>query len=1034
MIKWLAILLTGALVSIMIPMALHAQAMSSYDAGLGATMLTDTNWTTNLPISGVAPASDEIIYTGTTTQVNIGGTIPLNIFCGLPAIPTGTPTVIPTTTPTITPTPIACSGLDVYIHVVLAFSWYGGTESSIEVDLDYGTGGSSNGGAPLGSIIIPCTTGTSGTCDLDTYLKINSSDISWRTDWPQAYIRWSYPWWDGGSGTHWNINYLVTFADKDLSPAIANCDSQFLTGSSPIASGTVSAIDSFGDNILAHNTLGLNLGDWVEVVISGGPWLQNDIGGNRYDMAVRLGSDPWKELIDTSVSACRIDNPDGNHYKTYLQVTSLDYLAFRVNSTDFPHNSGSLSYTVYKSTYSPYPANGCAETYVLGPNIGDNSVSANASNGYEFVPAVDPNIEYGYPTEPGIAGIQTRYLAIETSGTFYTSTNMGSGLGVLKDVEGDNTWHNIATYPGASCIAKLDPIGHYLIYIPYSGGPIDWWDKVATDDPARSHGSLTFTFFIATKIQTQAPQPSLPAAGSCDDNYTHSATLYHTYILQGSNYVGLVMDLDPTKYYALVTTGGPWLNGSTPSYNIAISPDNGITWNVIYDYASQLCTEATDTNHSLTYIKPLLGRVYKLRVYDPGDDYSDNSGSVSVNVYEATPSYETTQWITCASSYQMTEISSLDTDREIPATASLGVPVQDIALGEKLILTPGTIYALDVDPAYTWDETSDHIGRYSYQVSADNGLTWVDVNDSSIGVGGLLCVVHSTASNTSPYRIYFTAQNGSYRIRVKDQNGNFGDNENYLVYRIYKTNTPGSTPGSTTNTIPTNPAVWGPGCTDVCQRPGGLFVFQSISFTLLGSPISFSIPVPDIGGWLEYGRCSLQHYISWCQEDTAALLNIPKALADREPFGTFIEIQTTIKDVQTVIASYDVTGGSGSDIGPNTSSLWGGSTGGSGTTDTTNSPDTILTNIPASSFWNGGPLNLTTGGAISSEDTDYINQCTISYTKFIGSPAYGMCYAFTLIRNLTGFLSKVQLLVDVAGVLMIIMYVMNRWVGSGVPA
>lgn len=1042
MVKWLAALSVGSLILIMIPMALSAQASGSYDAGLGVVFELDPLWSHDLDdILTIPPGNDQIIMTGTQQQTGSShGDIPIMAKCGLSPVPTGTPAPTPTGTPAPTPTSTPCSPFDIYIHIVLAANWTSPySQSHIEIDLNYGTGGAINGGSQLGAIVIPCTIDTpySGSCALDTYVKLNSASINWQTDRAQAYVEWINN--GGGGGVAYGVNYMVTFADKDLSPAMANCDSQFLTGSTPIASGTVDAENSMGVNILRESTLGLNIGDWIEVVISGGPWQLNGTGDYRYDMATKTEFTTWGELSGTGVSKCAVYPGMGSYVKAYLQVTSTNNISFRVNANEFVLNSGSLNYTVYKATYSPFPANGCAEKYAVQNNIGSITVSANASNGIEFTPPQDLN-SMGYPVGP-TEGENTRFIAIVTSGTYYTVTNGGSGTGALKDIGTGDTWESMATDSEATCISKLDPIGHYMIYIPFTGQAVDFLVRANTISYSGQPGQLTFTFYIATKIQVQTPPVTLPATGSCDTYFTHSATLFHTYTVTGAYYAGSIMTLDPSKYYALQVTGGPWLNnGTTSSYDMAISDDDGATWSKIWSYGSALCSALIDSNHSITYIKPLTGRIYRIRVYDPDNNYSDgNTGSLSLNVYEATPTGQVSQWDTCGSSYTLVETNSPDSSRHVPANLELGVPFGDNTIGSNLTLTPGSIYAIDVDPAYGWKElTSPLTLRFQYQISADGGTTWATIDDSSYAVPGLLCVMHTTAGIASPYRIYFTARDGSYRIRAHDQNGIWADNLDYMIYRLYKVTNggTGTPPGSEPPTPPSvgnwpgNPAIWGPGCTDVCQRPSSLIALVKISFTLAGSPISFNVPVPDVAGWFEYGRCSLQHYISWCQEDTQAILNIPNSLKNKEPFGTFIEVETAITNVQKVIASYNITGGAGTDIGPNTSSLWGPITGGSSSSGDGGS---LLSNLPVTSFWNGGPLNLTAGGAISATDTDYINQCTTSYTKYIGNPAYSMCYALVIIKNLTGFLQKIQWLIDIIAAIMIVSYVMTKWVGAGGP-
>jgi len=1053
--KWLAIVLIFGLTIGMLSLALSAQAASSKDAGeigVGAIFEWDPGVDTVLTdVMATPPDMDQIVFAGTQTETAgvPNSTMAINTLCGLPPLPTGTPvaTATPSGTPTATATATPCLPFDIYLHIVFYATWSqccGSAHTSMEVDLNYGTGASSNSLNSIGTIIIPCTIDTpyTGTCALDTYIQIHSSDIQWRTDWPQLGVQWTYPWWTGGGGNTFDVNYMVTFAEHDLNPVLANCDSQFLAAGTPLASGSVAANNPTGVNIFGSGSLGLAVGDWVEIVTSGGPWYNNGDGAAQYGMAMKTDMSDWAALTSSVNSSCNTTSGDYAH--AYIQLTSTNMLALRVNDTDgaWNWNTGYLGYSVFKVTYSPYPATGCAEQYVIGDLIGSVTVSVNAINGQAFISTVNLN-DNGYPSG-GAGEIQARYLMIETSGVFTLPLSGSSGTGQLKKGSG-GTWSSMATYPDAACIVQLDPIGHYEDFIPYTGGALDYFMRANGVNLSGASGSLTFSVYLSTKMQVMPPTGTIPISNVCDSYYSHVST-HTSLIIPATNSSGLNLTLDPTKYYALETTSGPWYNnGTDSSYAVALSADGGTTWFQITNFPSALCSQSADGNHVLVYIKPLVGRNYKVRVYDPDDDYADgNTGNMGLNIYIATPFGEIVPWITCGSSYILTEVNSTDSDRTAPAVSPSGVLVKSYALGTMTDLISGKIYALDVDPTYAWKEGGSDTNRYDYQISEDNGTNWINIDDTSSGVTGLLCVTHVDADPNSPFRIYFTARNGFYRIRVHDQNSNFNDNQNFIVYRLYTVTSPGDgeIPGGPWPNSGYDPIVWGPGCTDVCQRPPSLYYWVTLDFQgnciiQLIDPgasclsIHIPLPVPDLGGWLEYGRCAIQHYISWCQEDTATLLSIPTHLEKKEPFGTILELQKALTGVQTIIASYNFGGASGEDIPQPSSLIWGvGNSGGSGSGSDPSSQ--LLPIVPSTSIWNGGPLDLTIGDA-GEKSAAYIEYCKVGYSRYIGNASEGMCYALAIMQNMGNLIIWIQLLLDLSGVTLLIGYIWNKWVGAGGP-
>jgi hypothetical protein len=206
--------------------------------------------------------------------------------------------------------------------------------------------------------------------------------------------------------------------------------------------------------------------------------------------------------------------------------------------------------------------------------------------------------------------------------------------------------------------------------------------------------------------------------------------------------------------------------------------------------------------------------------------------------------------------------------------------------------------------------------------------------------------------------------------------------------------------------------------------------------TALGVAYNFPIPVPDVAGWLEYGRCSFQKFISFCPVHVQGLLSVLKKLETKEPFGTLKEIQDAIVGVQAIIQSHSTIGGEAGANPLNTGvgSIWGPATGGEGVT--VDQMQQIIPLIPSTSIWNGGPLDLTVGGDGGLDVTDraYLIYCTDAYARYVGNASYGMCYALITFSKLTDFLAKGQLIIDTLAIIMVIGYIINRWGGSGVPA
>lgn len=801
------------------------------------------------------------------------------------------------------------------------------------------------------------------------------------------------------------------------------CQYQFMAGAAAIESGTIPANYANGINAIPLGGQ-VSVGDWVSITTSGGPWHNNGRGEGYYDIALRDPYGDWSPLTGSSLSNCYVMN--GNYITAYVQITNINNLWLRVNDTDDNwSNTGSINYSIYKATYSPYPPGDCASYYQLGDEIGLVSVNANDGLGASLTSQERPR---GGEIE------QQRFIAVETSG-IWSNMIHSSGTGAIAYETGSvPSWHSMTNYPDASCIVKLDPIGHYRVYIPivYNQSDLqsEQWSinhfffRVDASDFGSNLGGLRFTVYQATKLQTTAPSSEMPAADACDGTYTKDSII-RGFNIAADNSLGYYLPLMNTNnLYAIETSDGPWMNdGITPSYQVEISDDDGTTWTLLHEYPPRLCASSSDGNHVTIYIQPLEGRRYKVRVSDPDGNYIDgNSGTMKVTTYLAHAATSVLQWATCANNYYVSDLNIPSPANQVPATSSGGVQINSIETGKT--------YALEITDDHFWTEGTNYNPRYDAEVSKDNGATWVDMSLDN-NISWALCIVHTNGAPWSPYRLYFTASNGPYRLRVNDQNGNFNDNNGYLTYILYSTSETGNTIPGNTNQLPPD---WAAACYDVCNRPTSIFDWQEVNLgTIMSVEIKFSLPIPAFADWIEWARCAFQKFISWCPEHTQALKGIFSNLGNKEPFGTFLEVETGMQRIKAradaFIAS-STTGGEGHGFTPPSSVIWGSSSGGEGGNGF-NIWQGVTGLIPESSPWRGGPIQLVQGGETDAQKADkeaYISYCESVMVIHFGDASVSMCKLIGLLRELGLFFFFLQIGLDVSAGVGVFVYIKTQWI------
>jgi hypothetical protein len=856
------------------------------------------------------------------------------------------------------------------------------------------------------------------------------------------------------SGYTGAMNFKLDLVQEKSTPG---CQDQYLQGSE-IQGGAIDATLSSGvyNHIPpADNPNVWVAGNWIEIVTSGGPWEDGGVPPDRYDIAVKNPDGSWSELSGSSNSAC--NTTSGNYVTAYYQLPTSDGIYLRVNDTGgvWNNNTGSMNYIIYSSTYSPNPATGCAEKFQVGGLITTVTANANSQNGI----SVGDLSNTGTDVTANGGASDPRYYAIETSGIWYDGSAPETWGGIASSQNASTTptssaWSNLQTAPGVVCAVPLDPIGHIRVYLPLQLA-VNYWVRVQEvgHEPnwADNSGSLTFSIYKASNLQVPGYTPgTMPGAGGCDADYAKGAP-GATSILYGSNSNG---DALPTLtsgwVYAIETTAGPWSNNGTSSYEVAISTNNGASWTNMVAFDSSLCAESSDGNHLLMYFQAEAGRSYKLRVYDPGGNFADNTGSIDFILYGHVTT-TISPWTTCGDNYNLSQITVADST--IPTTGiSLltGLHGPPVTIGN---IQAGKTYALEISGASWWYVTaSPSTHYYASQVSIDNGSHW---NDFTPILSWATCAIQTnqaTDPNQATYQIYFTAGTGTYQMRISAEavDAAVSGHLNYILYTTTVATTQNQ-PGAPTTYIPPG---WQLDCNESYSRPNGFFELAtvqlpSISFGSLGTVSfpSFTVPIPNLDQWISYLILSVRNYFAWCPEDTAALSAIPTTIEGYEPFGTINDTVAIFRTLNNNVTALESSGGQGQNFAPYSIAFGGGGSQDSG------GWQGILPVLGENSPWLGGKLawgsgsDGTSGGeaspitalptvpsapGMSTTSQDYDAYCQTVMSPHLGSQAStGLCGALALAKTAPLIWVLIQLLSDVSSILIFIQYVQRKWIDAG---
>lgn len=676
----------------------------------------------------------------------------------------------------------------------------------------------------------------------------------------------------------------------------------------------------------------LTVGEWYVMEVSG-TWRNGGVSTPRRDMEV-YGPSGWVELSDWSQSDCGTD--DGLISRFYFQAFTTD-LTLRVHDPDSPqdwsNNFGAMQVDIYGATYSRFISS-CESTFDLGNLFKDGFVSGSAGAGIQIL----DRSEYGDIPVGGSSSPSDRWFAIEVIGGPWSDGAASSYAAQVSNVDIDFTDFSAWPY----CAVQTDLIGHWRVYVPGYGTEFndDMWYRYRVDDNALTFGDnsgiLGYQIYNIYNLGHNDPV-NPPAPSVCTDAGYGMSDDYADIVVSAQSAGGVYLpNVEAGYMYAVQTTDGPWNNNGTTSYEMEISDDGGTTWSPIWQHAAILCSQqGDDENHVTVWINVAAGHNWKVRVLDAGQVFSDNSGSMGVRVYEAF--YGEDPWSSCGDNYSLTEYPLTPPANTIYAYQPTGTEVP--FLGNLIV---GSTVAVEITDDSHWQPDGGN-DSWQAQITFDGGTTWYAFEDSPLK----LCVITVDPSNGRK-RIYFSnpGRAGDVRVRVDYDGTDWGTNDGSLVFKLYRA--PAADPDDPFYDpelpVPPEPPPFIDACSAGCMRPQGLLTYYPVNLPFvaaLSNPVldvaaavlqflgvdtsdmpqvssMILFPVPDVGGWVEYARCSIMQYIAWCPVHYKIISGYATMMRNVEPVATMWDIVDLMDYTFLTFRSYDwtSTGGGGDEGDP----------------------------------------------------------------------------------------------------------------------
>jgi len=548
-------------------------------------------------------------------------------------------------------------------------------------------------------------------------------------------------------------------------------------------------------------------GEFYSISIINPPWLDGDTDNLSFGAEIAFSypanpADPalWHP-IEEIAGAC---TSGGSTYFQAPPNTSSGFYTIREHypAGNWSNNTGDVNYTVTTATYVPNPSE-CAMNFGYDGYYGNGRIYGNYADGIDMPihGELEPN----------------RWYALDILGGPWYDNGLAS-YDVQISADNGQTWVDLPNWTGSGqCYSQTGYGTSTTIFEAETGEDY----KLRVDDDGGNFtdntGYMQWNLYFAINM---APEPGVDCSAQFELGDIVTSSFINANLADGGKvYPFHPTEIIPDNWYALEIIPPPWWDADanllSTRADISTGPHDPLPaqWFPLESFPGASCQETIDGYYTRIYFQAQLGDDYLLRAHDGNANWGGNTGRVSYNLYNVTPSEINPPPVGCEADFGTGYWIG---GSEIDPAAETG----------ELIVSPITDkwYRLDTSEGPWLD---DGVESYLIDVSSDNGFTWSQIVFAPFAT----CVVGLGDNHT---RIYWPGQPGyTYKIRVRDDQGDYENNTGSIRYDLYSVgytpDDPGDDPGSSV------PPWWegNPICYTSCIRP------------------SSGINIP---AWLEYGR------------------------------------------------------------------------------------------------------------------------------------------------------------------------------------
>lgn len=452
-----------------------------------------------------------------------------------------------------------------------------------------------------------------------------------------------------------------------------------------ISEVTVEADDEDGEQ--ASNTIGLSplpplvVQEWYAITVTNGTWQDEGIAPDRTDMEFQV---TYNTGFDLANYADLGDGGDGvwcqstDETTWYIQARSTN-LFLRVNNdeiTGWGANTGALDVSVYNATFNR-PREACEYNYEPYGSPNRQEVSGSASNGksFAYLRAEDDPF-YGAQAGAGAGGdpffveatswsvrpleAGAWYILDTIEGPWMEDTSSWNEYRFDMAVNvGDGEWIPLEDWV-IPCNVALDALGHRRLYFQVPTDQpdgLEWFLRVDDTSFADNGGYMAWNLYRSIEVDFENPAFN-PWQGCLDDvQNSYDVIAFNSWIpvrdesgtyLNGNltggvgangittqTFGGQVLEVGGT--YNLQIGAGPWYdedNDASPSFEAAVSSDNGVTWYPINaETPGAECLSVDQNNRYWMYKFTVENeQIWKIRVNDETGDFGNNGGNLAYNL------------------------------------------------------------------------------------------------------------------------------------------------------------------------------------------------------------------------------------------------------------------------------------------------------------------------------------------------------------------------------------------------------------------